>query len=155
MCVQGSSPCLRARLVACCSDLRWGKAWNHSFWQPHLALFFCPFSLQVCSWKQTHTDLTTEGRAYDKSSCDNTVVITEIKARQFTSRRNMFPKAIVCVVRPFLMQAFLFFIFRLCPAGAEEQMNARPNKQSLCSLYRLCWLFLTTAQVEIMAYSKC
>lgn len=29
---------LGARLVAFCSDVRWGKAWNHSSWQPHLAL---------------------------------------------------------------------------------------------------------------------
>lgn len=43
---------LGARLVALCSDLRWGKAWNHSSWQPHLALLSLSCCPQPWSCKQ-------------------------------------------------------------------------------------------------------
>lgn len=48
-----------------------------------------------------------------------------------------------------------FFVSRLCPAAAQKPMNARCNKRSFSSLYLLCGLYITTALLEVKAYSKC
>lgn len=68
-------------------------------------------------------------------------------------RRNTLHKSTVC--NKTIVTASISFVFRLCPAVAGERINARCNKQSFCSLCLLCGLYITTALLEIKAYTKC
>lgn len=68
-------------------------------------------------------------------------------------RSNTLPKSAVC--NKTIVTASIFFVFRLCPVVAGKRINARCKKQSFCSLYLLCGLYITAALLEIKAYSKC
>lgn len=69
-------------------------------------------------------------------------------------RRNTLLKNGVCN-KTIVTASIFFFVSRLCPAISGKRINARCNKQSFCSLYLLCGLYITAALLEMKAYSKC
>ena len=112
--------CAESRLLAFCSDLRWGKAWNHSAWQPHLALLSLSCCPPLCSCKQTPLKAQREGRLMRAVMIITLLlVINEMENRQVTRSG---------AVKPLLPLAFFFSFPDFILLVAGNWINSRCNQ---------------------------